>query len=148
MYDDLTRVIDEARLTIHRTVSAIEVIHGASVVSVPMRAVLEYLRREGPHTVSSVARARSVSRQHIQMLVNESLGHGLVQRIDNPDHVRAPLIGLTTQGVTVIDEMYARERAVIEPLTAGRPSLTSERLRSATEVLAAIGAAMTECGEL
>ncbi len=143
LYDELAGVLDQARLMIHRAVVAVEAIHHGSTVSVSMRAVLEFLRREGDHTVSAIARARSVSRQHVQALVNELLDQGLVKRIDNPHHRRAPLIGLTERGADEIDEMHRRERAALEPLLHDRPNLTHERLAVAAEVLADIGALMT-----
>ena len=143
LYDELARVLDEARITIHRTVVAVDAIHDGSAVSVPMRAVLEFLRREGNHTVSAIARARSVSRQHIQVLVNELLDHGLVGRIDNPDHRRAPLIALTDRGAAEIDEMHRRERTTLEPLLLDRGDITEARLRDAADVLAEIGAVMS-----
>jgi len=139
LYDDLARVLDEARVTIHRAVVAIDAIHDGATVSVPMRAVLEFLRREDGHTVSAIARARSVSRQHIQALVNELLEQGLVERIDNPQHRSAPIVRLTERGVEQIDEMHARERAVLEPGLLERPALTDERLVAAAEVLVEIG---------
>lgn len=143
MYDELARVLDEARLTIHRSVVAVESIHEGSAVSVPMRAVLEFLRREGSHTVSAIARARSVSRQHIQTLANELLDHRLVERIDNPDHRRAPLIALTDRGAAEIDQMHRRERSALEPLLLDRDEITEARLRDAADVLAEIGAVMS-----
>jgi DNA-binding MarR family transcriptional regulator len=140
MYDELTSLFDEARLMIHRSVVAVEQLHAGSGVTVPMRAVLEYLRRNGEHTVSAVARARSVSRQHIQTIVNDLLAAGLVERIDNPHHLRAPLIGLTRSGAEAIDEMHAKERTLFEPLISGAPGLTPPHLAAAVDVLRAVGA--------
>jgi DNA-binding MarR family transcriptional regulator len=140
MYDELTSLFDEARMMIHRSVVAVEQLHAGTGVTVPMRAVLEYLRHNGEHTVSAVARARSVSRQHIQTIVNDLLDAGLVERIDNPSHLRAPLIGLTGLGAETIDDMHARERALLEPLISGVPGLTPPHLAAAVDVLRAVGA--------
>ena len=145
IYDDVAHVIDEVRLMWHRTVNAAELIHDGSGVSVAMRAVMEYVSDHGPHTVSAMARARSVSRQHIQVLVNDLFAAGLVDRLDNPDHARAPLIELTNAGTETIESMRRRERAVLGP-SIDRTQLTSERLRDAAEVIREIGEAMAATG--
>jgi len=44
-----------------------------------MRAVLEGLDRSGPRTVPAMARARLVTRQHIQTILNELLERKLVE---------------------------------------------------------------------
>lgn len=142
IYDDVAAVIDEIRLMWHRTVNAAEAIHSGSEVSVPMRAVLEYIGDHGPHTVSSTARARSVSRQHIQALVNDLLALGLVDRLDNPDHARAPLIELTAEGIQTIGTMRRRERELLGPSIAAVEALTPERLRDAAAVIRSIGEVM------
>lgn len=141
-YDEFSHVIDRTRVMLHRAVLAAEAIHDGSEVTVPMRAVLEFLRRDGEHTVSAIARARSVSRQHIQVVVNELLDLGLVERIDNPQHRSAPLIRLTPVGEARIDEMHRRERDAFEPLLVGHPELSEERLRLAAAVVDEIGAVM------
>ena len=139
MYQQLTRVVDEARLMLHRSITLVEQLHDGSGVSVPMRAVLEYLRNNGDHTVSSIARTRGVSRQHIQVIVNDLGEAGLVVRLDNPHHRRAPLISLTDLGEAAIDELHARERALLEPAFADGAGVSTEQLVVAAEVLRAIG---------
>lgn len=139
MYEELTSVVDEARLMIHRSVTVVEQLHEGAGVSVPMRAVLEFLRRNGDHTVSAIARTRGVSRQHIQIIANDLADAGLVDRLDNPHHRRAPLITLTTRGESVIDAMHSAERGLLEPAFAEVAAITPERLAVAQEVLQAIG---------
>lgn len=144
MYDELTAVLDEARLTIHRTIVAVERLHEGTGVTVPMRAVLEFLRRHGDHTVAAIARARSVSRQHIQVIVNDLLALDLVCRVENPNHRRAHLIRLTEAGEGLIDDLQAGEREAFEPLLTDRRRLSAERLAIAGEVLRQIGAGFEE----
>lgn len=139
MYDELTKLFDEAILMVHRSVVAVEQLHEGSGVSVPMRAVLQFLRARGDHTVSAIARARSVTRQHIQVIVNDLADAGLVERIDNPQHRRAPLIRITVAGERTIDEMHERERRAFEPLLTENHWLSAERLAIAGEVLRQIG---------
>ena len=78
-----------------------------------MRAVLEFLRRNGPATVPTIARSRGVSRQHIQALVNLLLGQHLAEAADNPAHRRSLLVQLTAKGAQTIDRMRRREAAVL-----------------------------------
>ncbi len=139
MYDHLVRVFDEARLMIHRSIVAVERLHDGEGITVPMRAVLEFLRDRDPHTVASIARARSVSRQHVQTIVNDLVDAGLVERLDNPNHRRAPLIAVTGAGREAIDRLHAREREAFAPMLAADPTLTAARLADAAAVLAAIG---------
>lgn len=148
MYEELTTLFDEARLMLHRSVLAIERLHADNGVSVPMRAVLEFIRAHEAHTVSGIARARSVSRQHIQMIVNDLLDAGLVERTDNPNHLRAPLIGLTVEGVAVIDRLHSTERAAFEPTFAGAPGISAASLAGTSAVLRAIGLAVEQATAL
>ena len=73
------------------------------------RSVLRSLGREGPQTVPAMARVRTVSRQHVQTLVDELMRDGLVTRIENPRHRRSKLVALTDSGKAFLRQMEARE---------------------------------------
>ena len=103
------QLINEVRLLYQSLVQFGDVIHAGSNISMGMRAVLEYLDRNGDATVPQVARARRVSRQRIQTLVNPLLERGLVESISNPASKRSPLITLTKTGAKTILEMRRRE---------------------------------------
>jgi DNA-binding MarR family transcriptional regulator len=103
------QLINEVRLLYQSLVQIGEAIHADSKVSMGMRAVLEYLDRNGDATVPDVARARRVSRQRIQTLVNPLLEMDLAESISNPASKRSPLITLTTNGTKTILEMRRRE---------------------------------------
>ena len=66
----LDRLFDEVRLLEHRLVQVAERLHTGDGVTIPGRAVLEYLLRCGTTSVPDIARARYVSRQHIQTIVD------------------------------------------------------------------------------
>jgi DNA-binding MarR family transcriptional regulator len=102
-------LIDEVRLLYHRAVQVIEELHREEPVTVGMRAVLEFLHRQGPTPVPHMARSRLVSRQHIQSLVNALLERGLVESRSNPAHKRSSLVALTDAGERVIQRMRKRE---------------------------------------
>jgi DNA-binding MarR family transcriptional regulator len=103
------QLINEVRLLYQSMVQFGDAIHAGSNISMGMRAVLEYLDRNGDATVPQVARARRVSRQRIQTLVNPLLERGLVESISNPASKRSPLITLTRTGAKTILEMRRRE---------------------------------------
>ena len=111
-------LLDEVRLLFHVGTEAAERLHAEESVGASLRAVLEHLTHHAPTTVPAIARSRRVSRQHIQVLVNELLELGLVRLEDNPAHARSHL--------------RARERVVLGNATA---RIGSGRMRQAIRTL-------------
>jgi len=128
-------LFDEVRLLFHRLTLTAEQLHAGEPITVGMRGVLEYLQRNGPATVPTIARQRQVTRQHIQTLVNALLGAGLVAADDNPAHQRSPLIALTAAGNRVITRMRRREQRYLERLDL---PMSQPDLNSATQTLRAL----------
>jgi DNA-binding MarR family transcriptional regulator len=128
----LGEVIDQVRTLFHRLKAAAEQVHGEGDRSAARRGVLLSLHRGGPQTVPEIARARPVSRQHIQTVVNGLLTDGLVELADNPKHRRSRLVLLSAQGSTRIRKMLARERAVFARLELG---CSASELKKTAEVL-------------
>lgn len=128
-FDELFR---EVRLLFNTLVRTGEQLHDDSDMTLPRRAVLEHLLREGPSTVPAIARARRVSRQHIQALVNPLLHEGLVERVENPAHRRSKLIRLTAAGWKVIDDIRAHEAHYINQAGIG---VGDEEVERAIDVL-------------
>ncbi len=114
MTDDIERLLDEVRLLYHRIVQVAEQLHAVEPVTLGMRAVLEFILKNGPTTVPDVARSRHVTRQHIQSLVNPMLDEGFVALKDNPAHKRSSLVKLTDKGERVIRRMRKREARLYE----------------------------------
>ena len=90
------------------------------------------LQQLGSQTVPQLARARPVSRQHIQSLVNALLEAGYVEYIENPAHKRSRLVRITQQGRAILVTMMQRERKLLEGINLG---IETEALQSAEEVL-------------
>lgn len=109
MQKDIDDLFNEVRLLFNTLVHTGEQLHDDSDMTMPRRAVLEYLLNEGPSTVPAIARARRVSRQHIQALVNPLLQEGLVERQENPAHRRSKLVKLTAAGWKLIEDMRQHE---------------------------------------
>lgn len=126
-------VSDEVRLLYHQLVRVAESLHGDEPVTVAQRAVLEFLDREGPTAVPGIARARGVTRQHIQVHVNDLEATGLVEFLDNPAHRRSQLAALTSEGGDTIARIHRREAAAVRTLdvdlTADQAGELARRLR-------------------
>lgn len=103
-------LVDEIRLLLHRLVRLTDDLHADLDASTSERAVLEFLEAGGGSAVPDIARARGVSRQHIQTIVNGLLDRGLVGTTENPAHRRSPIVELTPAGRTLIEEMLRREQ--------------------------------------
>ena len=98
-----------------------------------MRAVMEQLALGGPQTVPDMARARSVSRQHIQVLVNALVDRGIAENRANPAHRRSVKIALTPAGDRLFDEMQADEIAWLDKLAG---DLSARQIEAAHRALA------------
>jgi DNA-binding MarR family transcriptional regulator len=100
--EQLDSLLNEVRLLWHVLVQTGERLLADQPVTLALRAVLEFLDRNGPATVPGIARSRRVSRQHIQTIVNDLLGKGLVALRDNPAHRRSAHVELTGPGRQLI----------------------------------------------
>jgi DNA-binding MarR family transcriptional regulator len=100
-----------------------------------MRAVAEYLLIHGPATTPHIARARGVSRQHIQVQVNSLEQLRLVAIEVNPEHRRSVIVRLTSSGRALIERMRRRERQYLAKIVR---SASSKDLAHAAKTLASI----------
>ena len=130
MLREIEALVDEVRLTFHSLGNYVRSAH--EEVDPSERAVLEFLATHPPTTVPDIARARGVSRQHIQTIVNRLRDHEFVEVLDNAAHRRSPLIVLSTQGAEVIERVVARERT---QLSAVFVDLDVSDVRTATAIL-------------
>jgi DNA-binding MarR family transcriptional regulator len=121
----------------HRMAAAAEQVHRQGALSGARRGVLRGLARHGAQTVPQMARARPVSRQHIQILVNALASEGLVAFEDNPAHRRSRLVRLTNRGRRLVETMNRREASLLArlPLRVGQRDLerAAEVLRKIRE---------------
>lgn len=99
------------------------------------RALLEFLYDQSPQTVSHIARERTVSRQHIQTVVNDLLALGLVETRDNPAHKRSPLIALTEAGKKLFQKITRKEAKLLEALAG---EFDQRAIANSTETLKTI----------
>jgi len=131
----LYAVADETRKLFHRLRAVAVEIHRQGELSGGRRGVLLDLDRLGPQTVPQMARARPVSRQHIQTIVNDLIEEGHVELVVNPAHKRSHLVRLTRKGKELVDAMNRREAKILTGMKIGIPE---KDLQAAAAVLRAV----------
>jgi DNA-binding MarR family transcriptional regulator len=102
-------------------------------ITVPMRAVLEYLNENGEKTVPNIARSLMLKKQYVQDIVNDLLDEELVERIENPAHRRSWLIGITAVGKGKINAIREREQV---NLVKGSADLKLDEIKTCLRVMA------------
>lgn len=117
----LRQAILAVRRLFHVLAGTADRAHADLGITASMRAVMEILHERGPRTVPQVAREQDVSRQHIQVVVNGLLEGGLVECLDNPDHLRSPIVRLTAAGTKACEAIRRREARLLAELTKKIP---------------------------
>ncbi len=130
---DAPELFNETRRLFHLLRHWAETLHSKLDISIAMRGVLELLLLEGPGTVPQMARARGVSRQHVQQQVDALLERGFVERQDNPAHKRSSLIVLSDKGRALIQTMRSDELRALSRL---QPGVSDQAIADAVQVLA------------
>jgi DNA-binding MarR family transcriptional regulator len=133
----LEAVINETRSLFHRLKVVANELHAEDNITAGKRGVLLDLHRSGPQTVPHLARARPVSRQHIQSLVNPLFEAGYVEFVENPIHRGSPLVRLTNHGGDLIQRILRREAP---PLIRAAARVTKNDLEKTLDALRAINA--------
>ncbi|MGE0041458.1 MAG: MarR family winged helix-turn-helix transcriptional regulator [Vicinamibacterales bacterium] len=131
----LESLADETRRLFYRLRAASAHAHGGNDVTAGLRGVMQAIADAGAQTVPQMARARLVSRQHIQVLVDELVERKLVELLNNPAHKRSKLVRLSTQGRKVFERMRRRERRIFAELDL---PIGERELRKASRVLRAV----------
>jgi DNA-binding MarR family transcriptional regulator len=137
---DVEKLTSEVRRLFQTLKALADAVHEDAGLNASNRAVLESLV-DSPRTVPDIARQKSVTRQHIQLIADELLGMKLIELRDNPAHRRSPLLALTREGKTAFAEIRKREVPLLERLgTALEPRKTGVTL----ETLAALSKSARE----
>lgn len=82
-------------------------------VAGPGRGVMRDLFIDGERTAPDLARAKPVTRQAIQPVLDDLVAKGLVAAHDNPRHQRSKIYALTPAGIEICVEIERREVAEI-----------------------------------
>ena len=139
MKNEIDELLNEVRLFHNHIVQVGEALHADESVTLGMRAVLEFLLKGGPMTVPDMARNRSVTRQHIQVIVNTLLDEKLITLKVNPAHKRSSLVALTPEGRQTIQRMRQREGRLFDRTDFG---ITGNQLRTARRTLEKVRVAL------
>ena len=126
---------DETVALFHRMRAVSDEIHDEGGLTAGMRGVMTSLEKKGPQTVPQMARARPVSRQHIQTIVNSLRREGLVELVENTAHKRSSLAALTADGRKRLSGMKKRED---ELLSQAAFPVSKKELRAAAQTLQAV----------
>jgi len=110
---ELRAVVDETIALFHRVRYVAEQIYGNEGRSTARRGLLRGLARYGPRSVPQLARARSVTRQHTQEVVDKLVADGLAELVPNPAHARSPLVRATRRGVALVEQMDDTDAQVL-----------------------------------
>lgn len=116
-------------------------LHKDLPINASMRSVLESLSHGEEKTVPSIAREKSVSRQHIQTIVNVLLEDNLVRSADNPNDKRTFLISMTEHGKDRYSEVQNREFTELQQLCE---LFTTEELRLTSKTLQKLSKTLNE----
>lgn len=107
-------------------------LHADIGLNASTRAVLEFLAENGPSTVPDIAKAKNVTRQHIQQLADALVESGFAAFEANPAHKRSHLVRMLEKGASAFRVMQAREATLIETIAA---SFAAAELDQAAQVL-------------
>jgi DNA-binding MarR family transcriptional regulator len=131
---DIETIAGEVRHLFQVLKSLADAIHRNTGLTASTRAVMEALA-SGPRTVPDIARSKSVTRQHIQLLVDELARFDLVELKPNPAHLRSPLVALSRKGEALFASVRRRETPLIEQLAAG---LDARKVAATIQTLTAL----------
>lgn len=130
--ESLHQVTREVRACFNRLKAVADGLHADLGVTAALRAIIEFLAENGPHTAPQIARAKGVTRQHIQVSADALADAGFVQFAENPAHKRSQLMTLTDKGQGAFATMRKREAVILNQLSANHEAAD---LAAAADVL-------------
>jgi DNA-binding MarR family transcriptional regulator len=114
--DQLYQLIWMSRPLMQAAEACVEKGLNGTGLTVRMRAVLEILHAYGDATVPDIAQRLHIKRQYVQLMVTETLTEQLTIARPNPRHKTSPMIALTDHGRSVIAQVVAREKQLVESI--------------------------------
>lgn len=95
------------------------------------QSLVQSLERDGAQTVPQLAKARGVSRQHVQTAINALIEKGIALRAENPAHRRSSLLELTPAGRRLAESLYEKEAEALAKFDLGVPAKEFESVADA-----------------
>lgn len=105
----LADLLKEIRTNYQLLKKGVEFVHKGSELSVGVRGVIEILSDTGGMTVPHLAKIRHLSRQSMQVMVDQMQKSGWVEAKPNPFHKKSSLIELTDEGRKAYKNMQEQE---------------------------------------
>jgi DNA-binding MarR family transcriptional regulator len=115
----LRAVVDETVALNHRLQWVAERMYGDEGRHATRRGILRGLVRYGSQTVPALARARSVTRQNVQPVVDALLADGLARMEPNPRHARSFLVTATPRGEQLVQRWDIADVRVLAAVGRG-----------------------------
>ena len=101
-------------------------------INTSQRAVLETLYPDQAISVPRIAQQLTVSRQHIQVIVNELQLLKLVKTVENPAHKRSLHIQRTEKGRSSFEQIKQREAGLLNEIAS---EFSGDEMGAAAETL-------------
>lgn len=117
----LADLLKEIRINYQLLKKGVEHVHKQSELSVGVRGVIEILNDNGGMTVPHLAKIRHLSRQSVQVLVDQMQKQGWVESKPNPFHKKSSLIELTEAGRKAYKTMQEQELKQMKKLNIDVP---------------------------
>lgn len=133
--EQLHQLIWMSRPLMQAAESCVEAGLAGTNLTVRMRAVLEILDKYGDQTVPELAARLEIQRQYVQIMCNETLASGFIEQRPNPRHKRSPIMALTNQGRTLIEDILTKEMQIMEQMSE---DLSEENITTALNVVLAV----------
>lgn len=114
---DLYKLILEIRATAEDLNAISQSVNEAAGITAAERTVLEALFGRDERTVPQIAKAKHVSRQHVQLLVDGLTAKNLVRHAGNPGHKRSKLILITETGRRIVRDIRTKEAITLSELS-------------------------------
>ncbi len=133
--EQLYRLICQVRACFQALKVMADDMHADLGITASMRAVLEAVCDTPRQTVPEIARAKGVSRQHIQVNVDALLAQSLVAVTANPSHARSAHIVPTPAGRKAFAQIRKREQLALDRMATG---LSMSALIDASRTLNAV----------
>ncbi len=105
----LSELLKEIRVNYQLLKKGVEFVHKGSDLSVGVRGVIEILNDQGGMTVPHLAKIRHLSRQSVQVMVDQMVQAGWVEAKPNPFHKKSMIIELTEEGKKAYKNMQDQE---------------------------------------
>ena len=105
----LADLLKEIRINYQLLKKGVEFVHKGSDLSVGVRGIIEIISDQGAMTVPHLAKLRHMSRQSIQVMVDQMQKVGWVETKPNPFHKKSSLIELTDEGKKAFKNMQDQE---------------------------------------